>query len=75
MNRLTFHASRMPHSPGGAVPRTIVPGRSALGTHTAAAISAGTDQAASDASHEPSHSSSGTARAAASAAPSVSDIE
>ena len=75
MNRLTFHASPLPHSPGGGAPRTTVPARSARGAHTAAAISAGTDHAASDASHEPSHSSSGTASAAASAAPSGSAIE
>jgi hypothetical protein len=75
MNRLTFHARRLCQSPGGRGPGTVVPGRSADGSHTAAASAAGSAHAASDASHEPSASSSGTASAAASVAPSVSDIE
>ena len=75
MNRLTFHASRLRHSPGGAGPETVVPGRNAAGSQTRAATSAGNAQTASDASHEPSACSSGTASPAASAAPSVRDIE
>src|SRR5215210_2916534 len=71
MNRLTFHASRLRQRLGDGGPATVVPGRSAAGSHTSAATRAGSAQAASDASHEPSASSSG----AASAAPSVSDIE
>ena len=72
---LTAHARPEPRS-GAPPPRaTVVPGRSAAGSQTAAATSAGSAQTASDASQPPSALRAAPRAPAASAAPSTSAIE
>ena len=77
MNRLTFHASRLPHSPGGGAPRTTSCRRAApRGSHTTRGDQRGhrprRERRLPRAERAPR---AGPRARAASAAPSVSDIE